>query len=98
MVLEVLKQDKMHVKLNQCDFYHKSVKYFGHLISEEGISMDLEKIETIMNWPTPRNVTNVRSFKGLVGYYRRLIKGLSKIAYSITFLQKKGNIQMVPRM
>ena len=52
--------------------------------------MDPEKIETIMNWPTPRNVTDVRSFMGLAGYYRRFIEGFSKVAHAITFLQKKG--------
>ena len=52
--------------------------------------MDLEKIEAIMNWPTPRNVTDVRSFMGLTGYYRRFIEGFSKVAHAITSLQKKG--------
>ena len=42
-----------------------------------------------MNWPTPRNVTNVRSFMGLVGYYRRFIKGFSKVAHAITSLRRK---------
>ena len=52
--------------------------------------MDPEKIEAIMNWPTPRNVTDVRSFMGLVGYYRRFIEGFSKVAHAITSLQKNG--------
>ena len=52
--------------------------------------MDPVKIEAIMNWPTPRNVTNVRSFMGLVGYYRRFIEGFSKVAHAFTSLQKKG--------
>ena len=60
------------------------------MISEEGISVDPEKIEAIMNWPTPRNVTDVRSFMGLVGYYRRFIEGFSKVAHPTTPFQKKG--------
>ena len=52
--------------------------------------MDPEKIETIMNWPTPRNVTDVRYFMGLAGYYRRFIEGFSKVAHAITSLQRKG--------
>ena len=62
----------------------------GHIISKEGISVDPEKIEAIMNWPTPRNVTDVRYFMGLAGYYRRFIEGFSKVAHAITSLQKKG--------
>ena len=52
--------------------------------------MDPENIEAIMNCPTPRNVTDVRSFMGLAGYYPRFIEGFSKVAHAITSLQKKG--------
>jgi hypothetical protein len=62
----------------------------GHIISEEGIAVDPEKIEAIRGWPTPRNVSEIRSFMGLVGYYRRFIEGFSKISHPITSLQKKG--------
>jgi hypothetical protein len=53
-------------------FIKKQIHYLGHIISEEGISMDPEKIEAIMNWPTPKNVIDVRYFMGLVGYYRKV--------------------------
>jgi hypothetical protein len=62
----------------------------GHIISEEGIAVDLEKIEAIRGWSSPKNVTKFRSFMGLAGYYRRFIVGFSKIAHLITSLQKKG--------
>ena len=52
--------------------------------------MDPEKIESIKNWPTPRSVTDVRSFMGLAGYYMRSIEGFFKVAHAITSLQKKG--------
>ena len=52
--------------------------------------MDPKNIEAIMNWPTPRNVTDVRSFMGLAGYYMRFIEGFSKVTHAITSLQKKG--------
>ena len=52
--------------------------------------MDPDKIEAIMNWPTPRNVTDVRYFMGLTGYYRRFIEGFSKVAHAITYFQRKG--------
>ena len=52
--------------------------------------MDTNKIEAIVNCPTPRNVTDVRSFMGLARHYRRFIEGLSKVTHAITSLQKKG--------
>ena len=56
----------------------------------EGISVDPEKIRAIEDWPVPKDVTDVRSFMGITGYYRRFIEGFSKIANPITSLQKKG--------
>ena len=65
------------------------IQYLGHVISKEGISIDLEKIEAIMEWLTPRNVTDVRYFMGLEGYYIRFIKGFSRVAHPITSLERK---------
>ena len=90
LTLSLLREHQLYAKLSKCDFYRDKIQYLGHIISEEGISMDPEKIEAIMNWPTPRNVTDVRSFMGLAGYYRRFIEGFSKVAHAITSLQKKG--------
>ena len=66
----------------------------GHVISEEGIAVDPEKIEAIMDWPTPKNVTYVRYFMGLAGYYKRFIEGFSNIDHPITSLQRK-NVKFV---
>jgi hypothetical protein len=90
MVLQVLREHKLYAKLSKCIFYQKKIHYLGHIISADGITVDPEKIEAIRGWPVPRNVTEVRYFMGLVGYYRRFIKGFSKIASPITSLQKKG--------
>ena len=88
----------MYAKLINSDFYKDIIHYLGHIILEEGIFVDPEKIEAIMNWPTLRNVTDVRSFMGLVGHYRRFIEGFSKVAHSITFFQKKGiKFEWTPR-
>ena len=59
-------------------------------MTKEGISVDLEKIKEIEDWPVPKDVTDVRSFMGITSYYRRFIEGFSRIVNPITSLQKKG--------
>ena len=90
LTLKLLREHQLYAKLSKCDFYRDRIQYLGHIILEKGISMDPEKIEAIMNWPTPRNVTDVRYFMGLVGYYMRFIEEFSRVAHAITSLQKKG--------
>jgi hypothetical protein len=62
----------------------------GHIISKYGIAVDPEKIEAIKEWSTPKNVTEVRSFMGLTGYYKRFIGGFSRINSPHDFLAKVG--------
>jgi hypothetical protein len=89
MVLQVLREHQLYAKLSKCSFYQRQIHYLGHIILEEGIAMDPEKVEAIREWSAPRNVAEVRSFMGLEGYYRRFITGFSKIAHPITSLQRK---------
>ena len=89
MVLQVLREHQLYAKLSKCQFYQRQIHYLGHIISEEGIVVDPEKVEAIREWSVPRNVAEVRSFMGLAGYYRRFIAGFSKIAHPITSLQRK---------
>ena len=70
MTLKLLREHKLYAKLRKCGFYKDRIRYLGHIISEEGISVDPKKIEAIMNWTTPRNKTHVRYFMGLARYYR----------------------------
>jgi hypothetical protein len=67
----------------------KADSLLGTHYIKEGIVVDPEKVEAIREWSAPRNVAEVRSFMGLAGYYRRFIAGFSKIAHSITSLQRK---------
>ena len=62
----------------------------GHIISEQGLAVDPEKIKAIRDWLVPTDVSAVRSFIGIVGYYRRFVERFSAIAYPITSLQRKG--------
>eukprot|EP00253_Pinus_taeda_P028202 PITA_28202 len=89
MVLQTLWEHQLYAKLSKCDFYKEEIQYLGHVISKEGIAVDPEKIKTILEWPVPKDVADIRSFMGLAGYYRRFVEGLSRVAYPITS-SKKG--------
>ncbi|GJY60871.1 putative reverse transcriptase domain-containing protein [Tanacetum coccineum] len=65
------------------------LKFLGHVINGNGIHVDPSKIEAVKNWKAPRTPTEVRSFLGLAGYYRRFIENFSKIAKSLTILTQK---------
>ena len=67
-----------------------SVKFLGHTISSEGISVDPTKVQEVMDWKAPTSVHQIRSFLGLAGYYRRFIPDFSRVAKPMTELLKKG--------
>ena len=90
LVLQCLREHKLYGKLSKCSFYQSRIHYLGHVISGKAIVVDPAKVEAIMEWPTPTNVTEVRSFMGLAGYYRQFVEGFLKIANPITELQKKN--------
>ena len=89
IVMETLRKKKLYAKLSKCDFWKKKVSFIGHIVSVEGIRVDPIKIEAVVNWKPPQNLTEVRSFLGLVGYYRRFVKGFSVIASSLNKLLRK---------
>jgi hypothetical protein len=74
-VLEVLKQNQLFAKLSKCIFAQSFIEYLGHVINGQGVCTDPDKISIIQKWPSPANVTQLRAFLGLTGYYRRFIKG-----------------------
>jgi len=61
----------------------EEIKFLGHVISKEGVSVDPTKVEAVLQWESPKSVTEIHSFLGLTRYYRRFIEGYSKIAIYI---------------
>ena len=89
LVLQTLRQHRLYAKFNKCEFWLSRVGFLGHVVSADGIYVDPQKVEAVANWEQPTTVTEVRSFLGLVGYYRRFIEGFSKIAGPLHCLTRK---------
>ncbi|XP_073153157.1 uncharacterized protein [Henckelia pumila] len=70
--------------------YEFLISFLGHIVSAKGIEVDPYKVEAVRNWVAPKNATEIRSFLGLAGYYRRFIQDFSKIALPLTSLTRKG--------
>ena len=62
ILLEKLREKKLYAKFSKCEFWLGNVVFLGHVVSEEGISVDLSKVEAVSQWKQPRNPTEVQSF------------------------------------
>ena len=85
-VLEILEQHRLHFKPQKCSFLQPSVKFLGFQVSANGVSTDPAKVATMKEWPRPADVSQVRSFLGFTGFYRRFIKDYAKLAVPLTNL------------
>ena len=79
-VFEKLAKAGLKLKPSKCEFFRSSLKYLGHIVSIDGIATDPKKIKAIRNWLCPKTVTDIHSFTGFTNYYRKFIKGYTKIA------------------
>ena len=86
LILKILREKQLFAKLSKCDFWLKEVSFLGHIVSAKGIRVDPTNIEAVVSWKPPQNVTEVRSFLGLAGYYRWFVNEFSVIASSRTKL------------
>jgi hypothetical protein len=90
IILQRLRDHYLYAKFSKCEFWLDTVKFLGHTISGDGISVDPSKVQEVMDWKPPTSIHQIRSFLGLAGYNRRIILDFSRIAKPMTELLKKG--------
>lgn len=90
MVLGILRQQKLYAKFSKCEFWLSSVAFLGYVVGADGVRVDAQKIQAVRNWPISLTPTEVRSFLGLAGYYRRFVEKFSSIAEPLTKLTQKS--------
>jgi hypothetical protein len=90
-VLDILVREKLYLKMSKCEFGKTSLVYLDYIVGEGELKIDPSKVEVIVNWPKPNNVTDVRSFLGAAKYWRKFIVNFSFIAsplHALTGLNK----------
>ncbi|CAG2195478.1 unnamed protein product [Mytilus edulis] len=85
-------ETNLKLKPTKCTFAAKEVKFLGHVLSKDGIAVDTTKTDAIKTFPIPQNITDVRAFLGLANYYRKFVKGFSKIASPLHRLLVKDDV------
>ena len=81
-VFQKLDEAGLHLKPTKCELFKDRLEYLGHVVSSKGIETNPKKIAAILNWPHPRNITQIRSFLGFCNYYRKFIKGYAQVAFN----------------
>jgi hypothetical protein len=86
VVLGKLRKHQLYAKFSRCEFWMQRVSFLGHVLTAEGVEVDPEKVKAVSEWKQPTSASEIRSFLGLAGYYRRFIEGFSKIAWPMAEL------------
>ena len=88
-ILTCLKIAGLKVKLSKCQFAQTAVKYLGHIVSADGVRPNPGKVDSIVKFPSPKNVDELKTALGMLSYYRKYIRGYAEIAHPLTKLMKK---------
>lgn len=91
LVFERLRDSNFKIQLDKSEFLRKEIEFLGHIVSTEGIKPNPGKISAVKEFPTPRTPKQLKSFLGLLGYYRKFIPNFAKITKPLTVCLKKGN-------
>ena len=90
IVLQLLRDHQLYANFSKCQFWLTKLRFLGHVVSASSVSVDPEKVESMMSWERPKSVFEIRSFLGLVGYYRRFIEDFSPISDTYGEIDLKG--------
>ena len=88
--MQTTREKQLYVKFSMYEFWLNNVTFLGHVVSKDGIQVDLNKVETVQRWPKPTSVTEIQSFLGLARYYKCFVKDFSKIVAPLTRLTRKN--------
>ena len=89
VILQTLRDHQLCAKFSKCEFWINKLRFLGHVVSALGVSVDLEKVETVMSWERSKLVFEICSFLGLAEYYRRFIEDFSRLFAPMTRLTRK---------
>lgn len=89
-ILEALQKVNMKIQFDKSEFLKKEVSFLGHIVTEQGVKPNADKIKAIRNWPIPRNQKELKRFLGILGYYRSFVRDFSKITKPLMAQLRKG--------
>jgi len=72
--------------------FQRRVSFLGHVLSGDGIGVQAEKVKAVRDWPVPKNISELRSYLGMVSYYRKFIPGFANIATPLHRLLRKSSM------
>lgn len=96
LVLEKLAEHELYANRKKCEFGKESIGYLGHVITQEGVQVDKDKVQAILEWPIPANLRELRGFLGMTGYYRKFVYRYAQIAQPLTDQLRKDNFGWGP--